>query len=486
LTQMQAELAKRKIDLDRLRVAMEILATLNEAQKFAAAAMALCNEMAARWGAERVSLGFLRGRHVRLLAMSHTEKFTRKMRLVQDLEAAMEECLDQDVEIVFPPAANSTYVSRATEALSNHHGPMNSTSLPLRRNGEVSGVLVLERRPDKTIALDEVEVLRLTCDLATSRLIDLYDHDRWLGVKAAKATRKGLAAVLGPKHTWIKLAALAIVGLILFGVLAQKEDRVEAQFTVEASEKKVVPAPFDGFLFTVAPEAEVGKEVKKGQLLATLDDSELKTKLHGAEAEKAGAKTKADIARKDGKTADEQVAEREAEKSQAEIENLELKIRQCQIVSPSDGLIFSGDLKQKIGSPVKTGDMLFEIGQRDKLRAEMEVPEDKVALLIQRQMQISSGKKVEPLGGVLTTPSHADVHIPFTVERINPVATVVNQKNVFKVRAVFDAKAIEEAGWMKPGMEGTAEVNMGKRTYAWIYTHKIADWVRLKWWMWVG
>ena len=73
--------------------------------RFAGAAMTFCNEIAARWQADRVGLGFLKGRYVQLKALSHTEKFSRKMKLVQDIEAAMEECLDQDVEIIYPPAA---------------------------------------------------------------------------------------------------------------------------------------------------------------------------------------------------------------------------------------------------------------------------------------------------------------------------------------------------------------------------------------------
>ncbi len=175
LQQIQADLAKRQQDLERLRIAMEVLAAVNETERFAAAAMALVNELAARWKADRVSLGFLKGRFVRLAALSHTEKFTRKMRLVQDIEAAMEECLDQDVEIVFPAAQDATYVARATEALSAHHGPMGITSFPLRRAGEVVGVLTLERRlAVTTIVLEEIEVMRF------DQRFDHLTHDRFI------------------------------------------------------------------------------------------------------------------------------------------------------------------------------------------------------------------------------------------------------------------------------------------------------------------
>ena len=69
--------------------------------------MAFCNEIAAQWQCERVSLGFLKGRYVQLKAMSHTEDFSRKMKVVQDIESAMEECLDQDTEILVPAPKES-------------------------------------------------------------------------------------------------------------------------------------------------------------------------------------------------------------------------------------------------------------------------------------------------------------------------------------------------------------------------------------------
>jgi len=471
LQQIQADLAKRQQDLERLRIAMEVLAAVNETERFAAAAMALVNELAARWRADRVSLGFLKGRYVRLAALSHTEKFTRKMRLVQDIEAAMEECLDQDVEIVVPPAQGATYVSRATDALSRQHGPMAICSFPLRRSGEVVGVLTLERRVDQPIIIEEVEVLRLTCDLVTSRMNDLYRNDRWFGAKFAAALRRGLAWLVGPKHTWIKLVALLVLGFIIFAATVRGTQHVESPFALEAVEKNIVPAPFEGYLKTVA--VKVAQDVTKGQVLATLDDAELRAKLASAKADQASYLKQADIARRDNKLAEEQMYKAQADKAQAEMQELQLKIDEARITAPVTGTVFTGDLKERVGAPVRTGDVLFEIGQREKLRAQLSVPEDQVAWL-----------KLGQIGKLATMP-FPSTRIPFTVTRIDPVAQVVNQKNVFKVEVKFDLKDVPE-DWvvrMRPGMEGVAKVDVGRARYFWIWTHKLWDWVRMKLWI---
>ena len=278
--QLQGEISRRGDELQRLQAAMETLGAVNAPAHFMAAAMALCNELASRWKSERVGIGFLRGRYVRLLALSHTEKITRNMQLVQDIEGAMEECLDQDVEVIFPPPKEASFIYRSTETLANRQGPNAVISLPLRRTvpgkqpderyGNVVAVLTVERKVDQPFTLGEIEALRLTSDLFTSRLVDLHEHDRWIGDKLARSIRRGLARVLGAKHTWAKLIAIAVSGLIAFATLTNGDFKVDAPFVTEASEKQIISGPFEGYLKTV--NANVGDMVFSSQTGAPFDD----------------------------------------------------------------------------------------------------------------------------------------------------------------------------------------------------------------------
>ena len=61
------------------------------------------------WQCERVSLGFFKGRYVQLRAMSHTEKFSRKMKIVQELER-------MENVILTPHNAFNTYESVSRKA----------------------------------------------------------------------------------------------------------------------------------------------------------------------------------------------------------------------------------------------------------------------------------------------------------------------------------------------------------------------------------
>ncbi len=495
LYEMRQALVKRNVDLDRLRESMEVLACINEHSRMKAAVMALCNEIASRWKGQRVSIGFLKGRYVKLTAMSHTEKFTRKMKLVQDIESTMEECLDQDTEIVYPPHQDVANVSRAAGKLSDAHGPSTILSLPLRRDGKVIGVITIERAVEDRFTIDEAETLRLMSDLLTARLSELHEHDKWIGAKAAGAVRKTASFAVGSEHTWIKLLILAIVGFLGFAIFVKGPDTVSANFTVFPRQRQVISSPYAGYLAEV--RVEKGDDVTKGQVLVVLDTAELQGQLATAKADKATFEREADQARRDGKKGEELIALAKMDKAVAQINLLRYRISQSEIKATIDGKVIAGDWKRQLRSYVEPKTPLFEIAPLKDVYAELSVPENRIA-------------DVQPDAfGELSSRARAGTYIPFEVERINAVAEVNEQLNVFKVRAkIFSSASIREvdgvawleplletsADWiadgeeklwhktLQPGMEGVAKIEAGRAPYGYLWTRDLVNWVRMKLW----
>ncbi len=465
LYELRLTLQRRKADLQRLRQSCEVLTAINEQSRFAAVAMAMCNQIASAWGAERVAVGLLKGRYVKLQALSHTEKFTRKMELVQKIETAMEECLDQDVEVFYPAPEQTTTITRSAKELSLASGQTMVLNLPLRRGEKTVGVLTIERPADKPFELEEVESLRLACDLCTARLAELSERDQWFGARLAVKTRKVLAAAVGPQYTWAKVAAVLTTALILFATLARGTYRVESSFVVEAVERQTVAAPFEGFLLksTIRP----GDKVEQGQtVLAELDSAPLKIELAQASADRDKFLTEARIQRRDNKIAEAQVAEAEAAALAARMDRLNWQIERAKIVAPLTGMVMRGDLTKELGAPVQQGQPLFEVAPLN-LHAELSVPEGAIADLKEGQQ------------GYLASVSNPGDYIVFTIERIEPVAQVVEQKNIYKVRVKLD----RGPSWMRPGMEGVAKVDVDQRSHAWIWTIDLINWVRMKLWI---
>jgi biotin carboxyl carrier protein len=464
--EMRLSANRRQADLRRLRGAMETVASVNEHDRFAGLAMALCNELATRFQADRVSVGFLKGRYVHLKATSHTEKFNRKMKIVQDVEAAMEECVDQDVEVLYPASSEATFVSRAAAELSRRHGPVAVLSLPLRYGGKPVAALTLERAADQPFTLEEAESVRLSADLITPRLTNLEEHDRWIGARAVLGLRQALAAVVGPKHTWIKLAVIIIVGFLAFAIFGVGTYRVEAPFVFQPIEQQVVSAPFEGYLASV--NVEPGDRVVGGKtVLATLETAELVLRRGDARGEYAKYTKQADDAAAQDKIAEAQIARAQAESIAAQIDLLTYQIDHAQLISPTSGIVVSGDLKRLVGARVKLGDALFEVAPIESLRAELAVPDDEMA-----DVQLSQE-------GELATASYPGRHLSFEIERINPMSEVAERQNVFKVRARLG----QTEPWMRPGMEGLAKIDVRDQRYIWIWTRPLVKWVRMKLWL---
>ena len=466
LSDMRSTVQKKQADLARLQRAMETLSAINQQNRFTSTAMSLCNEVASQWQCERVSIGFLKGRYVRVKAMSHTEHFGRKMKVVQDIEFVMEECLDQDCEVLYPAPQEAAYISRAAGDLSRQHGPLAILSVPFRRDGEVCAVLTIERPADRPFNLEEIEVIRLACELCTARLLSLYEHDRWIGARIAARARSVPAALVGAKHTWTKILVILVLGAILFLIFGKGQFRAESPFVLEATYQQVVCASFDGYIKSV--NVEVGDMAKGGEtILAELDTAELRLQLAAAKAQKAGYLKQVAAAMRDGETAQAQIAQADADKTEAQIELLNYMIDHAKVVSPISGTVVKGDLKRQIGAPVETGEVLFEVTPLESLRAELMVPEDQI-------FDIALDQE-----GYLATVSYPAQRIKFVVERINPTAEVVNNRNVFKVRV----RLLETRRWMRPGMEGVAKVSIGERRYVWIWTRRIVNWLRMKFWL---
>jgi biotin carboxyl carrier protein len=425
------------------------------------------NEIASRWGAERVSFGLLRGRYVKMMAMSQTEHLNRKMELVQAIESAMEECLDQDTEVLYPAGPQTPVVNRTAEQLSSKHGPATVASLPLRWDGQVRGVLTLERPPDRPWTAEEVGFLRVAADLCTPRLVELSESDRWAGARAAAGLRRGAAKLVGPHYTWAKLLAVALLAGVLALIYVPGTHRVEAPFRFAAVVQRSVPAPFAGYLDEVTVEPD--DVVAAGQVLARLDTTELRAERERLLAERVHYQKEAALAGREGEQARRQIAEAQVQMIEAQLGYVGWQIEHAEVRAPLAGTLLEGDLKRRLGAPVEQGEVLFEVAPLNRLRAELMVDDQKIAWV----------PRPPAARGKLAVASDPQRKLPFTVEKVFPLAEVVDGRNVYTVRARVD----EPVPWARPGMEGGAKIDAGQAPIGWVWTRDAVNWVRMKLWL---
>jgi len=129
----------------------------------------------------------------------------------------------------------------------------------------------------------------------------------------------------------------------------------------------------------------------------------------------------------------------------------------------------SGDWVDKRNSPVRKGDELFKIADPKGLRLEMNVAE----------RDIQSLKDDRSQKGWLATSSLPTEKKQFVVTRIVPLGQPDQGSNIFKVYG----EPLEFNDQWRDGMQGEARVEIQKRTIAWIWTHRLVEWLQLKtWW----
>ncbi|MFT7090432.1 MAG: multidrug efflux pump subunit AcrA (membrane-fusion protein) [Candidatus Azotimanducaceae bacterium] len=458
-------LKQARTDVVQFADAIDLMTVLNECDRFMSAAMTFCNELASRHDCDRVSLGWLEGAYVRVLAISHMEKFEKKMDAVQRLEAAMEEAFDQDEEIVWPAPDESTYVGRDHDAYGLEQGPGNLVSLPIRLDRENIGVVTIERQ-NSAFSLDEIRGVRLLVDQSSRHLYQLKRYDRWIGARFKSWMKDKLVGLVGVDNTFAK--AMGFVGALLLAFLlfGSLEYRVEAPFILRTDEVAFIPAPIDGYVRDV--NVEIGDRVTKGDVLLNLDTRELVLSEAMALADISRYSREMEKARAQNQLADMRIAQALMAQAESQLARERYHIDNARLVAPFDGIVVEGDLKEMLGAPVRKGDILFKVADISSMYVEIDLPERDVH-------EVS----LQAIGQITFVSRPADT-FDVLISEIDPAAVTKADGNVFVLKGEL---AAEIAPWWRPGMSGIAKVNVGDRNVLWILTHRTMDFFRmLLWW----
>ena len=481
-----------------MELATRLIASVNTATNFKGACIQLCNDLAKTYSVDRVALGWVTDDVVKVKAISDVEHFDHRTNMVQKLASAMDECLDQEQPVLFPPPPESgdgsdvllgQAIVHAHRELAAGNSKLQVCSLPLRDVGSgemdsaaiddgIVGVVTIE---SSTTPLDlhTIELLQAAMDLIGPMLKVRRSDDRALPARAVQSAKHAAAWVVGTKHTVWKVVGIAAALLFAFVCIYQTTYRPSAEATLEPRVKRIISAPFDGVVKRLGEGVEPGKELHEGDLIVELDTSELVLALKDAQGKVEQARTQASAARKGKDQSKAAQAEQQEERAKAEVDVYQYRINKSFITAPIGGTIIAGDMKDRIGSTMKTGDLMFQMAPLDDIIVTVKVDERDIALVKKSfEEGLANGYKDGKGTGEIASKAKPDVATPFIIERIVPLATAIEGKNVFEVRC----KLIGTPDWFRPGVEGIAKFNTESKSLIWIGTRRILDQVRL--WLW--
>ena len=451
----------------RLVTVLELIATSLTHERFQAAATGVVTELATTLGCERVSIGFMKGRHIQVKALSHSAAFGKKTNLIRNLGAAMDEAADQLATVNYPPHKDGPFqVTRAHAELARLHGAGAICTIPLTAGGKVLGAMVLERPAGEEFDARTVELCEHAALLVGPVLDVKRKEDRWLAHKAWDSLATHWRHLVGPRHVALKLWVTIAAAVVLFFAFAKGEYQVTADSNLEGTVQRSIAAAIPGYI--AQADARAGDVVRKGALLATIDDRDLRLERLKWVSQRAQRTSEYREAMAAHDRAKVRVLEAQIAQAEAQIALTDEQLQRTRIVAPFDAIVVKGDLSQSLGAPVERGKVLFELAPLEAYRVIMKVDERDIP-----DVQVGQS-------GYLALASMPQEPVPLVVEKITPVSEVEEGRNYFRVEAAAKS-GIEK---LRPGMEGVGKIEVDRRRLVWIWTHKLVHWVRMWVWRW--
>jgi multidrug resistance efflux pump len=465
----------RAVGPDRVRRAVEIAGIVSRGRTMREVGASVVHELASALRAERVCLGIARGGArgwIRLEFVSGVERVRRSMALVPPVESAMEECGDQDQEIVVPEDAGTTVIARSHRALSEHLGGACVASLPVRGidpRDPIVGVVTIDRAASAPIDLDDLAFIRLVLELVSSRLAECRERSGWIGSRMIRSARRWAGRLVGPDHALTKVLALAGALLLIAGLVVRREEWIPAPATVVAAESRVRIAPMDATLVSV--DVMPGDRVIGGEtVLGRLDDSDARLELAEAVARSKALDQAEAAARGRGETAEALIASAQRAEVSARIALLEERIARLTIVAPIDGVVVHAPERRRIGAMARAGEELFEIASDDRVRFEAMAPVRWIA-------EVGIGAP-----GRLTLAGAPGEAIEVVLDQAEAVVRE-GRDGAPTDRFLVSGPIPAATGSVRIGMRAVVRIRVGEAPIAAIWTRSIADAVRAwGWW----
>lgn len=451
---------------DNLAVVLDLMAVALEQESFYAAALTFTTELATVLACNRVAIGFLSKDNIVVEAVSHSAQFDKKSKIIKLIGNAMDEAVDQQSVIIYPEVdgTSSLQINQTHKELAEKSNSTSICTIPLYESGTIIGALTLEKGDDKYFDDETVKLCEAVAVMAGQILVDKRKNNEHLVKKIILSMHYQLEKLLGYGNVKFKLVSTFAACFVLFLIFANGDYRVSAKTVLEGEIQRVITSPFPSYVSQT--NARAGDIVSKGQLIAVLEDKDLKLEKLKSTSRREQLSSQYREAMAAHERAKIRITMAQLKQINAQIDLQNYQLARTKIVAPFDGIIVSGDLNQSLGAPVDKGQVLFKIAPLDAYRVIIQVDERDIS-------HIKIGQS-----GRLALSSLPSESFNFTVQSVTPVSVAEEGRNYFRV----EAKLNENSKRLSPGMEGIGKIFIERRKIIWIWMHRLIDWFRL--WLW--
>ena len=446
--------------------AVQLQAALLAQPRLAEAGAAWVHELAAQFGFDRVAFGLRHGGESRAVASTGKASASASAADTADrLRRAWDEALDQSATLALPdprPQAHPRITLAHSRLRDTPAGAV--ASVPLVAAGVAIGAVTVERHAGPITAA-ELEALEHGACLAAPVLQLMQLNERSTTERLRDAWSELRAS---PARAGWRRAALAGAALFAFAALWPIDWRIGGHARLEGTVQRLLVAPADGFLREV--HARPGEAVKAGQVLVELADQDLQLEQQRWQSALAQYENATAAANARADRSQQVIQQSRAAEAQAQLDLVQMKLDRGRIEAPFDGIVVQGDLSQQLGAPLTQGAELMTVAPLGGFRVIVEVDERDIATVAPGQT------------GSLALSALPWDSWPIRVTRITPMAAALEGRNVFEVEATL----LAPGPGLRPGLQGTAKIVVGQRSWLASASRRLVDGARVALWGWWG
>jgi hypothetical protein len=486
-----------------------------------ATAFVLANEARRIIGCDRVSVLVKRRRTLRLEAVSGQESVERRASAVQAIESLVR-VVARAGEPLWHPDPARELPPQIEEELEHYIDESHATALaiiplekprptPVVKPGGVDAVAVAKAEaaprtvPEPIAALVAEWFSSSTFDGSKRARVDLVaEHGKVAIANALVHTSLPLYPLINlagksrvlttarnlPRTVLATLAALATVVALVF---VPAELRLEGKGTLEPVHRRDVFAGIDGVVEAVAEGVEHGAQVKDGQLLATLRNTDVEVAIADLLGRKASSQEQlASVERsllKNTTISPDERTRLEGQKEQFEQEvrsfdtQLELyrdKKRSLQVKSPIDGVVVTWQVRDRLLlRPVEKGQVLLSVADKTgPWELEVHMPDDRLGHVNRAAAEAQKAGRELRVDYVLAT--DPGTRHTGSVKEIHEQAEVHGEEgNTVLVRVTIDPERHEKEE-LGAGASVTARIFCGKRSLGYVWFHDVLSFIQTR------
>lgn len=433
-------------------------------QTFREGATALATQLATVLKLDHVSIGFRDRTYSRVEAVSSFADFEQRARIFKLISIAMDEAIDQSATVSYPSVQEDRPRINVAHAELGKRRSCAVCSVPVVDDGHTIGAMTFERGSGVAYSRQEVADFEQIVSIVGPVLRLKRETERSWHWRLRQTVADMAGKFLGPGHLVAKCAAAGVLMAVGASVLIPTDYRIGAPARLEGSVQRALVAPSEGYLESAY--VRPGDSVKAGQVLVELAREDLELEKRKWESELSRHENAAPAALARGDRSEFVISQAFAEEARAKLGLVEEQIARASIVAPFDGIVIMGDLSQTLGAPVRRGDTLVTVAPANEFRLILEIDERDIG-------DVAVGQT-----GHLALGAMPDRNFAFEVRRISPVAQARDGRNYFEIECELE----ESLEAMRPGLQGVARITVDRRSFAWVITHRLIDWMRIAAW----